>query len=92
MIKSENGATYVHEISKNSAQKVVLQLLSFAGDLYLDIRLYCKPDREKDEWFPTRKGLRFSVDLLPELLQGLNMMFEKDQNTQSEDGSDVEPL
>ena len=62
----------VYEFEKNATEKVQVQFNNFKGTDLIDIRVYYNTDDEKFEWRPTKKGISVRVDLIPELLKGLN--------------------
>ena len=56
-------------IGKNPDEEIRICSVRWHDKLYLDIRLWIRanPEEGKDA-LPTKKGLRFSYDLLPEIL------------------------
>lgn len=61
----------IHEFQKNAGEKVHIQFNQYKGSDLIDIRVYYDTDNDESEWRPTRKGISIRVDLLPELLEGL---------------------
>ncbi len=70
----------VYEFEKNATEKVQIQLSSYKGSDLIDIRVYYDTDSDEAEWRPTRKGISIRVDLLPELLEGLQRAHKKLQD------------
>lgn len=69
-----NKNTLVYEFEKNSMEKVVVNLTSFKGNDYVDIRIWVMGNpAEPDSAQPTKKGICISCELLPELIKGLSM-------------------
>ena len=66
----------IHEFSKNSQEKVIIQFQEYKGNEYLDIRVFYDPGGSNAEFRATPKGLKLNPDLLPELLQGLKKAAE----------------
>jgi len=64
----------LYEFRKNPSEKVRITETFFKGRKYIDIRIWlmgnnpAKPGSEQ----PTKKGICLSIELLPELIQGLN--------------------
>ena len=60
----------VYRFQKNPEEEIRLSLREYKERLYLDLRLWFQPS-SGGELRPTKKGLTFSTDLLPELKKGL---------------------
>jgi hypothetical protein len=56
-------------IRKNSREQIRISLGNFKGYAVCDIR--CHYPTTSGDWLPTPKGLTFSADLLPEILDAL---------------------
>lgn len=72
-------------LDKNSAEEIEFHLEEYHGQQYLDIRIWVKgePSAPGSEQ-PTKKGIRFNVELLGEFIQALQrinagLTFEQDQ-------------
>lgn len=74
----------IAEFNKNSLEKVRIVLTEFKGKKLLDIRVYYDAsENEEPDWRPTKKGISISLDLIDELLKGLEKakkMLEKGQD------------
>ena len=74
----------IAEFNKNSLEKVRIVLTEFKGKKLLDIRAYYDAsENEEPDWRPTKKGISISLDLIDELLKGLEKakkMLEKGQD------------
>lgn len=62
-------------LEKNSAEEIRFAFCEWSGKMYLDIRLWVKEDPEEGrKEIPTRKGIRFNAELLPEFIKILKKM------------------
>ncbi len=52
-------------IQKRDDEQIQIDTREFRGKTYVDIRVWYLP-RGSDEYAPTRKGLSFALELLPE--------------------------
>jgi hypothetical protein len=63
-------------IDKNSREELRFTIVDWNGQKYIDIRVWIKADPEEgQEEIPTKKGIRFNGELLPEvigILQGID--------------------
>lgn len=60
-------------IEKNKREQIRIEVNEFRGQDLVDIRVYYQ-DQDSYEWKPSKKGIAFKVELLPEVikvLQGL---------------------
>ena len=57
------------DIRKNSAEVIRIAEKTYKDQRYYDVRIWVVGDN--DELIPTKKGVRFREDLLPELVRGL---------------------
>jgi len=65
----------IYEFSKNTGQKVVIQLREFKGKKLIDVRvLYLSED---GSWRPTPKGICLRRELIHELKQGIDKAAEE---------------
>jgi len=62
----------IYTFEKNSVEQVQISLTEFKGQDFVDIRAFYRS--ESGDFKPTRKGLTISVELLPNLLEGLEMV------------------
>jgi hypothetical protein len=59
-------------LDKNSAEEIEFNLEEYHGQHYLDIRVWLKGQPgENGAETPTKKGIRFNVELLDEFIQAL---------------------
>jgi len=57
-------------INKSGSEQLRVQVGIFKGVEYVDIRVYYY-DATKQEWKPSRKGVAFKRELLPEVVKAL---------------------
>lgn len=56
------------EFQKNTKERIRVSAVEFKGHSLVDIRVCWQND---DEWRPTKKGITFSIGLLPEIIEAL---------------------
>ncbi|HAR62283.1 MAG: hypothetical protein DKM50_12775 [Candidatus Margulisiibacteriota bacterium] len=66
---SDNQIKEIGFIEKNNKSRYVVTTTEWRNNHYFDIREYYVDDG--DEWKPTKKGVRLSVEFLPELMDML---------------------
>lgn len=71
-MSNNDKSNVVDEFYKTSAEdeKYIVSINHFQGNLYLDIRLFYKPD-DKDDFLPTRKGISLSVEHIDKIIGAL---------------------
>jgi len=57
------------DIQKNSLERIRIQRSEYKGHELIDIRVFFKANDGK--WYPTRKGITFSVSLANEVIKGI---------------------
>lgn len=57
----------VHAEIQNGTTLKRIETTRFKGGEYLDLRAYYEPDKGSGEWRPTKKGITFRPDELPQL-------------------------
>ncbi len=57
------------DIQKNSLERIRIQRSEYKGHELIDIRVFFKANDGK--WYPTRKGITFSVSLANEVINGI---------------------
>lgn len=57
------------EIQKNNLEKMCIHRTNYKGHELIDIRVFFKANDGK--WYPTRKGITFSVSLANEVINGI---------------------
>ena len=60
----------VHSFQKNPEEEIRFTLREYKERHYLDLRLWYQPSNGGD-YFPTKKGITFALEFLPELKKGL---------------------
>ena len=65
----------VHSFDKSPTEQVQVSLSAFKSKTYVDLRIYYKASG--GEYRPTKKGITFSPDLLPELEEAIRKLIEK---------------
>gem|GEM_PF-1586290 len=84
----------IHEIEKNSLEKIVIELTEYQGRKYFSTRIYYDASKgQNQDWRPTPKGITISIDLLPELKEGVDkalfhVVQEKEFPEKKEKGED----
>ena len=60
----------IAKLEKNSGEEIRFSFAEWNGKRYLDIRVWVKadPDEGKEEQ-PTKKGIRFNLELLDEFIE-----------------------
>ena len=69
----------IYEFRKNAVEKVKVSLVQYRGYDLIDIRVYY--DNGDGKFMPTRKGLCISLELLPDLLEGISKAKIKVEST-----------
>ena len=59
----------IKEIQKNARERIVVSTDNFKGRVVCSIRVYFEP--EPDKWAPTKKGITFSSNFLPDIIEAL---------------------
>ena len=67
-----NEQRLIADIEKNALQRLRVSLHKWKGGNYVDIRIFWRKNASDGEaWHPGDKGVRFDVDLLEDLIAGL---------------------
>jgi len=67
---NENETTTIAKLDKNTAEEIRFSFAEWHDKKYLDIRVWVKADPEEGkEEQPTKKGIRFSLELLDEFIK-----------------------
>ena len=64
-----DNATVVHAFKKGQDEQVQVSVGDYKNKKYVDVRVFFP--NEEGTFFPTKKGLTLVVDLLPELVKGI---------------------
>jgi hypothetical protein len=70
-----DDAKIIHAFPKNPIEEIRVSLTVFKKKQYIDLRVYYKGD--DGEYHPSKKGLTLSLDLLPDLLEGVQKAQEE---------------
>jgi len=62
-------------IDKNETERIQIEMKSYKGKNYMDIRLFFKSD--DGEWLPTKKGVTVGVNKLNDFVEA----FKKEQES-----------
>jgi len=62
----------VYRFSRNENEDISFSVREFKERLYCDIRIFFKAS--DNEWHPTKKGITFRIDLLPEVQKGISKL------------------
>lgn len=57
-------------IEKNKREQIRIEATEFKGQDLVDIRVYYQ-DQADGEWKPSKKGIAFKMELLPEIIKAL---------------------
>lgn len=60
-------------IEKNKREQIRIEVNEFRGQDLVDIRIYYQ-DQDSGEWKPSKKGIAFRVELLPEVIEALQAL------------------
>jgi len=60
-------------IEKNKREQIRIEVNEFRGQDLVDIRVYYQ-DQDSGEWKPSKKGIAFRVELLPEVIEALQAL------------------
>jgi hypothetical protein len=73
LLRGETVQREIAKVEKNGAENIIVQLTEWQGRDLVDVRVWNKPlPGEKDaKGIPTKKGLTFKPDILPELIEAL---------------------
>lgn len=63
----------VHILPRNEGEQIHFTIRKYKGRLYFDVRLWYQPE-DGGELVPTKKGISMAADLLPGLVEGLNIL------------------
>jgi len=66
----ENERVIICEFKKGSGEIVKVTVGEFRGQYYLDFRVWYYPEGS-EEIRPTKKGISLHVEMIPELLKGI---------------------
>ena len=67
---SDNSEALLATFLRTDANEVRLRLRTFRGTQYLDLRTFFQP-KGMEERVPTKRGIQVPLEILPELLTGL---------------------
>jgi hypothetical protein len=87
---------HIATIEKNSAEELHVDLHEWKAETYVDIRVWYRGEPGADgDVQPTKKGLRFNAELLPDLRSAIDAAIEVLENgpsvevVQDQDGGEV---
>jgi len=60
----------IKNIQKNKTEQIRITLNEFKGYQLANLRVYFKTE-DDEEYKPTKKGISFQANLLPEIIEGL---------------------
>ena len=60
----------IHEFMKNANEKVRIEHCKFKEKDLLNVRVFFQSDQ--NEWLPSKKGITFRLDQLPDLKEGID--------------------
>jgi len=67
----------IAEIEKNASERIRIELTKWKDNDLIAMRVYYKMKLTENEWGPTRKGITCKVELLPEIIKGLQQAEKK---------------
>lgn len=63
----------VHQFDKGDGERIHCSLRLYKGNYYVDLRVWFR-DKKTSEFFPTRRGLCFSLQYLDEMYHGIRAL------------------
>jgi len=72
----------IHEIHKNHATVIRISIDMYQGKDYVDVREFYLGD--DDEFHPTKKGVKFSQDLVGDMVKGLKQLQKGEDSADGE--------
>ncbi|MBE3571834.1 MAG: transcriptional coactivator p15/PC4 family protein [Moorella humiferrea] len=60
-------------MEKNKREQIRIEATEYKGQDLVDIRVYYQ-DQTSGEWKPSKKGIAFKVELLPEVIKALQAL------------------
>lgn len=66
----------VHIFGKKNDEQIQIFLNEYGGKYYVDIRVWFLP-KDSREYKPTRRGVRFPVEQMPEFREGIEKLGEE---------------
>ena len=67
---------FLHSFAKNEEEEVRFSIREYKDRRYLDFRIWYQT--KEGEYHPTKKGLTLSLELLPEVMRGLEKIAEQE--------------
>lgn len=72
----QDQETYpIHSFSKNQDEEIRLSVRKYKGRHFIDLRLWFQ-HQKGSEYRPTKKGVFFSLDQLPEFKRGVDRLLK----------------
>jgi hypothetical protein len=85
---NENETKTIAKLDKNTAEEIRFSFAEWHDKKYVDIRVWVKADPEEGkEEQPTKKGIRFNLDLLDEFIKILQKINAGEAFGQEKPGS-----
>ena len=69
-----NSSKLVYEFTRSSTERIRAALSTFKGKQYADLRIFFEGD--DGGYYPSKKGINVSLDLLPELDKAVKQLKE----------------
>jgi len=67
---------FLYSFPKNEEEEVRFSIREYKDRRYLDLRIWFRT--KEGEYHPTKKGLTLSLELLPEVVRGLEKIAERE--------------
>ena len=72
----QDQETYpIHSFSKNQDEEIRISIRKYKGRHFIDLRLWFE-SKKGEEYRPTKKGVFFSIEQLPEFKRGIDRLFK----------------
>jgi len=71
----------IAEIEKNNSERIRIELTRWKDNDLIAMRVYYKIKLTENQWGPTRKGITCKVELLPEIIKGLQQAEKEAKKT-----------
>ena len=74
--QKDQGETHlIHSFPKSEAEKIQIAIRKYKGKHYIDLRVWFQTE-ENATFFPSKRGISLSLDLLPELRKGMERLLK----------------
>ena len=67
--------TQIAEVEKNTKERIRIIISEYLGSRFVDCRVYYEDN--EGEWKPTKKGIALNMDIINEVIRGLQKASRK---------------